>query len=56
MAEQVIFKVYCLFCKKEVQAIYQGTVAYKNGRKARTGKCPVCGKSVQRIDGVNKDA
>ncbi|MCX5998835.1 MAG: DUF5679 domain-containing protein [Chloroflexi bacterium] len=42
-------QVYCVKCKKKVEAKNPKAVTMKNGRPATTGVCPVCGTKVFRI-------
>jgi len=49
---------YCLKCKKrqELPEDKVLTVVMKNARKAGKGKCPVCGTTMFKILGKNKES
>ncbi len=42
---------YCVKCKAKREVQNPQNVTMKNGRKAVTGRCPVCGTKLFRIGG-----
>jgi hypothetical protein len=42
---------YCVKCKKKREMAAPKVVKMKNGRKATTGRCPVCKTKMFRIGG-----
>ncbi len=42
---------YCMKCKKTREMKNPQTVTMKNGRKAKKGKCPICGTQMFQILG-----
>jgi len=44
-------EAYCVKCKKKSEMKNPTEVTMKNGKKAMTGSCPVCGTKMFRIGG-----
>ncbi|MCL4364850.1 MAG: DUF5679 domain-containing protein [Candidatus Marsarchaeota archaeon] len=44
-------EAYCVKCKEKREIKNAKQVEMKNGRKATTGQCPVCGTKMFRIGG-----
>lgn len=42
---------YCMKCKATREMKNPQTVTMKNGRKAKKGKCPICGTGMYQILG-----
>lgn len=45
-------KMYCMKCKKKVEAKSPAGVVLKNGRNAVKATCPVCGTKMFQIGGM----
>ncbi len=44
-------KAYCVKCRAMRDMVDEQDVVMKNGKKAKKGKCPVCGTTMFKIGG-----